>query len=303
MECSLQERRDPPTERLKVFTVTFLTETRLRSLVQFWHSTTSHYITNITCNWEHQPREKVKVGWAGGGAANQRLALPGPSTRRALSPEHLRRPFGPPGTAPQGTTAKARLTGPAGKAKGARQEGGRPHLPRGRRRKNWVNYGVTRTDVSVQLACSLTFHSPLHRFQGNVMTSALLNPVDRAESGPFSTGRKERQAHQHPWSAGFLILFCSYIWTQREKNQRADSDFFLTTWTECVFHSQLHWIWQVADESAAYFSRANGERERGAWGGGGGCQITVWLRKQLSTEERSDYTQMPSWCRADTVTH
>lgn len=39
------------------------------------------------------------------------------------------------------------------------------------------------------------------------------------------------------------------------------------------------------------------ERERGAWGGGcgvGGAGLPICLRKQLSTEERSNYTQMPS---------
>lgn len=62
----------------------------------------------------------------------------------------------------------------------------------------------------------------------------------------------------------------------------------------CVSLAAALDLQQVADESTAYFSRANGEREGGVGWEVGGAGLPIWLRKQLSTEERSDYTQMPS---------
>lgn len=62
----------------------------------------------------------------------------------------------------------------------------------------------------------------------------------------------------------------------------------------CVSLAAALDLQQVADESTAYFSRANGEREGGVGWGLGGGGLPLWLRKQLRTEEKSNYTQMPS---------
>ena len=73
----------------------------------------------------------------------------------------------------------------------------------------------------------------------------------------------------------------------------------------CVSLAAALDLQQVADESTAYFSRANGEREGGVgWRvRGGGCRITdlskeaaqYWGKKQLHSDAFT-------WYRADTVT-